>query len=196
MFENSEREILVHNDHYALARITENDRAAYVELQRQISGESSLFTNPLSKDTMWKASLSDEGLYIILNEEMVLCGSVELSSHSRTPEIGISILEAFRNKGIAGNAVSLLMELTYDPLTIDYYIARIERDNSHSRHVFEKMGAELMGDDLSTLEEFDEFLHEKDLVKGKDDLAGLFAIFHSNHAVVKYKLTPQRKDKE
>lgn len=67
---------------------------------------------------MWDSALSDKGLFIILDEKMVFCGSVELKDESRTPEIGISILEKCRNKGIAGNAVDLLMELTYDPQSI------------------------------------------------------------------------------
>ncbi len=40
MFAKAGREILVHNDRYALSKIVESDREEYVELQRQINGDT------------------------------------------------------------------------------------------------------------------------------------------------------------
>lgn len=194
MFAETNREILVHNDRYALSKLLESDREEYVELQRQINGDTTFFLNPLSKDIMWDSALSDKGLFIILDEEMNLCGSVELKDESRTPEIGISILEKCRNKGIARNAVDLLMELTYDPENIDYYLVRIEIDNAHSRHVFEKMGAEFLGEDMSTLNRFKEYLEKNSWEeKHKEQLSDLYSMFEGNAKVIQYKLEPKHR---
>ena len=194
MFAKAGREILVHNDRYALSKIVESDREKYVELQRQINGDTTFFRNPLSKDIMWDSVLSDKGLFIILDEKMNFCGSVELKDESRTPEIGISILEKYRNKGIAGNAVDLLMKLTYDPESIDYYLVRIESDNAHSRHVLEKMGAEYLGEDMSTLDCFKEYLTKNNWEeKHKKELSDLYSAFEGDAKVVRYKLDFKHK---
>lgn len=108
MFAETNREILVHNDRYALSKLLESDREEYVELQSQINGDTTFFLNPLSKDIMWDSALSDKGLFIILDEEMNLCGSVELKDESKTPEIGISILEKCRNKGFGCKSLHLV----------------------------------------------------------------------------------------
>ncbi len=196
MFKNNNRELLVHNDHYALVRVAEYDRPDYVELQRQINGDNTLFLNPISKDMMWDSVLADESLYIIIDDSMQFCGSMELQGKSRTPEIGISILEKYRNRGIAQNAVQLLMTLTFNPENIDYYVLRIEEGNSHSRHVFEKMGAVFLGEDLSTAEKFKESLNKDDWAeKQVDEILSIYINREGDSKVVKYKINPELFEK-
>lgn len=186
------REILISKDGYSLSRILGSDRDDYVELQRQINGDNTFFLNPLCKDMMWESVLNDSGIYILIDEDQDFCGSVELKGTSRTPEIGISILEKYRNQGIAAKAVGLLINLTFNPELIDYYVARIEEQNSHSRHVFEKMGAICPGEDLSTKDEFEAFL-DKDgwSEKQKSEMVDLFVNHEGNANVVSYKLEPE-----
>lgn len=194
MFTKANREILVHNDSYAISKIIESDREEYTELQRQINGEATLFLNPLSKEIMWDFVLSDKGLFIILDKEMNFCGSVELNGEPRTPEIGISILEKYRNKGIAKNAIDLLMRLTYDPENIDYYLVRIKIDNTHSIHVFEKMGAVYLGEEKSTLDCFKKYLKKNNWEeKHMEELSDLYSNFEDNSRVIQYKLDPTNR---
>lgn len=191
MFDKAGRDILVHNDSYALSKILDSDREEYVELQRQINGDETLFLNPLCKDIMWDVTTSYKSLFIILDNEGNFCGSVELKDESRTPEIGISILDKCRNKGIARNAISLLIELTYNHANIDYYLVRIESSNSHSRHVFEKMGAKYIGEEISTLDRFKEYLEQNNFEHKMNELTDLYTMFESDERVVRYKLEPK-----
>lgn len=191
MFENSDREILINNGQYALSRICEEDRTEYVELQRQINGDGTFFLNPLSKDIMWDGTIADKGIHVILDHKMNFCGTVDLKDESSTPEIGISILEKYRNKGIARIAIELLLRLTFDPAIINYYIVRIEGTNEHSQHVFKKMGAIFMGEDTNALERFQEYLEKNNWdEKHKENLSHIFEKHEGDSEILKFKIDP------
>ena len=55
------------------------------------------------------------------------------------------MLESQRNKGIAGRAIQLLAKEYYqESQGIEYFVLRVSSDNSHSRHMIEKLGAEFV----------------------------------------------------
>lgn len=59
-----DREIYASDKEYFLYRISEDDRESYVELHRQINGESTLFLNPHCKDMMWDQALNGKDILI------------------------------------------------------------------------------------------------------------------------------------
>ena len=191
----NDRAILVHADGYALSKIVEGDRGDYYELHRQLFGEDMFFLYPHSADIIWELVLSGSNEYAILDSERRFCGTIQLKRiEERTPEIVLSILEEFRNRGIAKIAVKLLTELTYDPKTMDYYVVRIKSDNSHSIHVFEKMGAEYIGDDVNPLESILETVFNK---HNSEELFNELRrdhpeLFEEDTTIRRYKLEPGR----
>ena len=66
--------------------------------------------------------------------------------NSNTPEIGIDLLEAKRNQGIAPKAVRLFARRVYETKKVDYFLIRISSNNQHRKYVFEKMGAVKIGE--------------------------------------------------
>ena len=96
----TEREIFASNGEFIIYAISDEDRKNYVELHRQLNGETSLYLNPLSKDMMWEQTLNhSESIFSLFTTDGDYCGSIELKhSDSNMPEIGIDLLESKRNK--------------------------------------------------------------------------------------------------
>ena len=142
------REIYASDGKYMLFQISDEDRDRYVELHRQLNGESTLFLNPHCNDMMWEqvVEVNEDIVYSIYDNDGEYCGSIELQNYdSATPEIGIDLLENKRNKGIASEVVRLFAKRVYEERRVEYFLIRISSKNPHSRHVFEKMGVVFIG---------------------------------------------------
>lgn len=185
----TKREIFATDGELIICMISDEDRNDYVELHRQLNGETSLYLNPLSKDMMWEQTLNHaEGVFSLFATDGDYCGSIELQHlDSNTPEIGIDLLESKRNKGITPKAVRLFAKRVCEEKKVDYFLIRIFSTNLHSQHVFEKLGAVKIGEEESTflkfVEKFGEIAGEKEL----EDYKYLFG--ESNDEVVyRYRL--------
>lgn len=139
------------NDKYIIYPLDDEDRSEYSELHRQVNGENSLFHNSAVADLMWEQTVNGETrVYAIYNKECQFCGSMELQKPtSNTPEIGIDLLENFQNKGIAPSVILLFAKAVCERQTVQYFLIKIAASNSHSRHVFEKLGAEFIREEES-----------------------------------------------
>ena len=146
------REIYATNGEYTLLPISDEDHDNYIELQRQLNGEQTLFLNSYCKDVMWKQVVEGKDkVFSIFNRNGEYCGSAEIQRpEADIPEIGIDLLEDKRNKGIAPKIVVMLAKRTYQDKPVEYYLIRISSRNSHSKHVFEKLGAIPIGTTEST----------------------------------------------
>ncbi len=146
-----DRKSFAANDKYILYPIADEDREAYVELHRQTIGDKSLFLKSKVKDIMWDSTVNGETrVYAIYNKEGQFCGSIELQKPSSdTPEIGIDLLENFRNKGIAPSVIPLFAKAVCKQQNVQYFLIKITASNSHSKHVFEKLGAEFIREEES-----------------------------------------------
>ena len=143
-------EIYAAGDGYILYLLSDIDRDNHVELKRQVNGDNTLFLNPATKDIMWNAAIrrNKDILFSIYEENGEYCGCIELQNfRSTTPEIGIDLMESKRNHGIAAKAVRLLVQKVCAEQSVDYFLIKIMSNNPHSRHVFEKMGAEFIGEE-------------------------------------------------
>lgn len=163
------REIFATDSEFIICAIADEDRNDYVELHRQLNGETSLYLNPLSKDMMWEQILSNaDSVFSLFTANGDYCGSIELqNSDSNTPEIGIDLLENKRNQGIAAKAVRLFAKKVCEVRKVDYFVIRISSNNLHSQHVFEKMGA------VKIREEETEFCRFVELFKESEGKEGL-----------------------
>lgn len=150
------REMYATDGEFTLYPIADEDRGNYVELHRQLNGNETLFLNPYCKDMMWEQVLSGKDkVYSIFNNNGEYCGSMELQRpESDVPEIGIDLVEGKRNKGIAVKVVKLLAKIAYQEKPVEYYLIRISSRNTHSKYVFEKMGAIPIGTAESTFKAF------------------------------------------
>ena len=193
------REIYATDGEYTLLSIADVDRENYVELHRQINGDSTLYLNPYCKDIMWEQALKGEDkVFSIFDSNGEYCGSVELQRPaSDTPEIGIDLLVSKRNKGIAPKVVKMLARRAYEDKTVEYYLIRVSSNNPHSRHVFEKIGAIPIGTEEGTFKVFMKSLGQVvDETKVDDELQSKLKKYFGEgddveeEIVYRYKLTP------
>lgn len=189
----TEREVFAADSDFTIYAISNEDRNDYVELHRQLNGETSLYLNPVSKDMMWEQILNNEdSVFSLFTANGDYCGSIELQQpDSNTPEIGIDLLESKRNKGIAPKAVRLFARKVCNIRKVDYFLIRISSNNLHSQHVFEKMGAVKIGEEGTAFSKFVERFVE---IEGKEvrDLEDFRYLFgeSDNEVVYCYRLSP------
>lgn len=166
----TEREIFATDGEFIICVISDDDRKDYVELHRQLNGETSLYLNSLSKDMMWEQTLNHaENVFSLFTTDGDYCGSIELQhSDSNTLEIGIDLLESKRNKGITPKAVRLFAKKVCEEKKVDYFLIRISSNNLHSQNVFEKMGAVKIGEEESAFSKFVERFGEIAEEKGQN----------------------------
>jgi RimJ/RimL family protein N-acetyltransferase len=93
--------------------------------------------------SIFPISEEDRDNYVELHRQLNGAHSLE----EDTPEIGIDLLESMRNKGIATKVVPMFARKTYEIKPAAYFLIRISSENPHSKHVFEKMGATLIGEE-------------------------------------------------
>lgn len=169
------RAVFVQNEKYVLYPISEEDREGYGELNRQIIGET-LSKKLLTADNSWKMLVeSDTRSFSIYNINNRYCGNIELQKpSSNTPEIGIELLEEFRNIGIASCIIPLFLKEIRKQQKVDYFIIKIKESNSHSRYVFEKLGAEFLKKEESYGKRLVKDLYENGKIEKSDKLLKLF----------------------
>ena len=61
------------------------------------------------------------------------------------PELGIDILKKYQNKGYGPEAIIAFSDWYTKKHSLPAVKVRISKDNSHSIHIFEKLGAEFIG---------------------------------------------------
>lgn len=189
------RDIFAADGEFIICPISNADRCDYVELHRQLNGEASLYLNPVSRDMMWEQILKNaDSVFSLFTENGDYCESIELQQpDSNIPEIGIDLLENKRNQGIVPKAVRLFAGRVCEIRKIDYFLIRISSNNSHSKYVFEKMGAIKIGEEETAFSRFVEEFSEIAEKEGQDleryrDLFGESI----DEVVYRYRLNPNK----
>lgn len=195
-------EIYAAGDGYILYLLSDIDRDNHVELKRQVNGDNTLFLNPATKDIMWNVAIRRDKdiLFSIYEENGEYCGCIELQNfRSTTPEIGIDLMESKRNHGIAAKAVRLLVQKVCAEQSVDYFLIKIMSNNPHSRHVFEKMGAEFIGEEdrpfIAMMKEINDSAIKEKLNSMADVIKAQMNDTDDNAVVYRYKLLPDTLNK-
>lgn len=137
------RNIYVSDGCYSLCRLTEAEKEEYMNLLEETSRIPGFFDSQSNRDIMWKVAVEgDNWEFSIFDKGGNYCGNIILKyPHSEHPEIGIDIVERYRNQGIAPRTIKMLAGKAYEERPVDYYIIRVSSKNQHSKHVMEKLGA-------------------------------------------------------
>lgn len=85
------------------------------------------------------------------------------------PEVGIDILEDYQNRGYGPEAIAGFANWYGESCHISKIKAPIAAGNTHSTHVFEKLGAEYAQDNLSFLKLAEDLV--KDLPEKREELS-------------------------
>lgn len=143
------RSIYASDDQYALFELSEADKDNYIHLLKQAS-ELKSFSAEEYEPLMWEKAFSkNEKNYSIVDSASTYCGNLVVKQiFSKTPEIGIDLLEDQRNKGIAGRSIRMLVaRMVEEREDITHFVLRVSSLNLHSKHMIEKLGAVLGGEE-------------------------------------------------
>lgn len=89
---------------------------------------------------------------IFLKDGGQFCGRVNMQKiDEEIPELGIDLLKEYQNQGYGPETIAAFANWYGEKRHISGIKVRIAVGNAHSIHVFEKLGAEYMQDDLSFL---------------------------------------------
>ena len=196
MFET--RDIYASSGEYFICRIEEQDRDNFIKLQVQTVGEDTLFLNPACQDIMWQSVLEEIGktyTYSIFDTDNEYCGKLELQDRDiEHPELGISLLEEKRNKGITAKVIKLFAETFCKERCIEYFLIRISSKNSHSIHVFEKMGAILIEKEgnffADAMNDIKRIFETEDTEKWENVMGRIYDK-EDDEIILRYKLLPE-----
>lgn len=121
---------------------------------------------------MWKTT-QDPALLtgiIFLRDGGRFCGRVNMQKIDQdVPEVGIDILEAYQNQGYGPEAIAAFANWYGENRYVSKVKVLIAAGNTHSTHVFEKLGAEYAQDNLSFLKIAEDLV--KDLPEKREELS-------------------------
>ncbi len=119
----------------------------------QLALESLATFTSLHDESFWESYRS--GLWDEMNAENIYNGSIFLKETGEfvgkvcmqytdrvLPELGIDILKAHQNQGYGPEAVAAFCNWYSEQFGLQEVQVRISSENSHSIHIFEKLGAE------------------------------------------------------
>lgn len=192
------REIYATDGQFYLLPLTEEDKDNYIKLRRQVTEIPEFYSTPEKTEITWAAmTVMDDLNYSIFDQSGEYCGNVILQNpKADTPEIGVDILEEKRNQGIAARAIKMLAKQAYEELEVDYFLLRVSSRNSHSRHMIEKLGVILIGEEegefARTIRTMREVLGEDSFAKIVERVPSLLdkSDDEKKEVVYRYQLTP------
>lgn len=181
----------------SLVCLSEEDKENYIKLRRQVTASPIFYDNPELAAIMWESAIEGDERNYSIYKEGAYCGNVVLQHSSEDiPEIGVDLLEEYRNQGIASKAIKLLVKTDYKERQGEYYLLRVSSRNLHSKHMVEKMGAVFIGYEES---EFVTFMRKLREIAGDCDWSTVSDKMkkyfdaddeQDEEIVYRYKLTP------
>ena len=158
------RDIYVSDGKYFLVKFSDEEKENYMKLMFPENNTSEFYKQEENRELFWSVICNLEEMdYSIYDAVGEYCGNLELKKiDTATPEIGINLLEDYRNKGIATRVIKMLAKKYYEEnANIEYYVLKVSSYNLHSRHVIEKMGAELVCQEETLLQKATRIAQEK-----------------------------------
>lgn len=138
-----------------LRPMVREDTGIYCEICRQVDtpGVASLLQDPAAaeavKEILWNELDRENRLNMLIlrKDTDTVCGQICMQETDReAPEIGIDIVPEWQDIGYGPEAVRAFAKWYAQTYGTGTFTVCIAKDNTHSRHVFEKLGAVYQGD--------------------------------------------------
>ncbi len=155
-------QIFAENEKYILRFLQESDKENYMRTEMENSTIPKAYDLEGYADFSWSCVPEENSLVfcIIEKETGAYCGYCNLQDiHKSTPKIGINIAKESQGKGIAVQVLPLMMHTYAAGNSVEHFVAKVRSDNTHSRHLMEKLGA------VQTGQEDSEFKQAMDALK-------------------------------
>ena len=137
--------IFLHTEHHTLRRILPEEKSSY-ELLAQ--AENPTFLQNTSNALAWDDLLSEDHLTcsILQRDTEAFCGFCQLQwIFSDTPELGIDLLPAHQNSGVAIEVLPPFLSHARELLQCSHFYSKIRKNNIPSQKLAEKIGGSCIG---------------------------------------------------
>lgn len=134
-------------------------------------------------------------LFIIEKTTNNFCGYVQLKHiDSDQPEIGIELLKKYQHQGIGYRTIRLMLNKAQQVHPVSSYKIKIYNDNISSQKLFEKLGAERIGEEESEIVKFMREAKEIFKEKAVKDFSSVYNDFteEKSQIVYVYKLSSDK----
>ncbi len=129
-------------DGVLLRKVEEQDKEAFLELQRENALIPFMFNDDKFKETLWEEHRNETALMCTIIYESKYVGYCGIKDTRKDKwEISIEILKKYSNKGIGYRSINILLRAIKERLGVTRFRVRIEPDNEASQRLFEKLGA-------------------------------------------------------
>ena len=156
--------VFAHSQRLVLTSIAERDKETILDLCKKAnpdSADTAIYENiaKMEKagqldinidDILWKEIIKDTDLNCIIRDphSSTIYGKIVLQGYkNELPELGIDIFPEYQNRGIAPEAIKLFLQYCDSHYNIRKVKVRIRKNNAHSNHVFQKLGAKFQYDE-------------------------------------------------
>ena len=139
---------IIESDSLIIRRYNGDDFEGFVRLQKEDPILRSFDEDIIRSSTRKVLEESSCERYSIFEKaSMQYCGNIEFNQDASEeyPEIGITLLEEKQNQGIGTEAIVSFCNNCFNVRRTSIIIVRIEQENIRSKHLFEKLGAECIG---------------------------------------------------
>lgn len=139
---------IIRTKHLQLGAMLDTDREEVLRLYIQANAAAALWDEKggiireAMRDAAWTEIHKDTYNCVISDLNGTFIGRVCMQHLSDDcPEVGIELLEQYRNQGFGPEALTAFITWFKGVSGKPRVKARIEQDNTHSQHIFEKLGA-------------------------------------------------------
>lgn len=137
--------ILKSSDKVSIARIDEETKEIYRQMSQSRSVVKSLYSSEKFPQTWEQLKSNDFVCTVIKNQTGQVCGFAQiLETESKTPEVGIDIMDGFMGNGYGYESTKLLMEYYSETHEVEYFKWKASTDNEASCAIARKHGGTIV----------------------------------------------------
>nr|DAQ63001.1 MAG TPA: acetyltransferase domain containing protein [Caudoviricetes sp.] len=161
--------ILKSSDKVSIAQIDEGTKEIYRQMSQSRSVVKSLYSSDKFPQTWGQLKANDFVCPVIENQTGRVCGFAQiLETESKTPEVGIDIMDEFMGKGYGYESTKLLMEYYTETHEVEYFRWKASTDNVASCAIAKKHGGSIVKKKTSIPQRVIDFGKENGILTDED----------------------------
>lgn len=161
--------ILKSSDKVSVAEIDEETKEIYRQMSQSRSVVKSMHSSEQFPQTWESLKTNDFVCTVIENQTGQVCGFVQiLETDTKTPEVGIDIMDEFMGNGYGYEATKLLMEYYAETHEVKYFRWKASTDNAASCAIAKKHGGTIVKKKTSIPQRVIDFGKENGILTDED----------------------------
>lgn len=161
--------ILKSSDKVSIVEIDEETKEIYRQMSQSRSVVKSLYSSEQFPQTWERLKTNDFVCPVVENQARRVCGFAQiLETDTKTPEVGIDIMDEFMGKGYGYESTKLLMEYYAAIHEVEYFRWKASTDNAASCAIAKKHGGTIVKKKTSIPQRVIDFGKENGILTDED----------------------------